>query len=105
MCSSSTPASSSSFAAFKVAPHSLQSNTRTSHPPPGSRPQANSAAWNTLCVPVVEREDGVSLFWEEVGAGPSILVVHSYIQHPKVMEGLMTELATSHRVVRYDPRG
>jgi len=56
-------------------------------------------------VPLVEREDGVSLYWEESGEGPGVLVTHSYIQHPAVMERLMAELRESHRTIRYDARG
>jgi pimeloyl-ACP methyl ester carboxylesterase len=56
-------------------------------------------------VPFVEREGGVRLFWEEWGEGPSLLVAHSYIQHPKVFEGLLAELRSGHRTIRYDARG
>jgi pimeloyl-ACP methyl ester carboxylesterase len=56
-------------------------------------------------VPFVEREDGVSLFWQEWGEGPGLLVAHSYIQHPTVLEGLLAELQSGHRTIRYDARG
>jgi pimeloyl-ACP methyl ester carboxylesterase len=56
-------------------------------------------------VPFVEREGGVSLFWQEWGEGPGLLVTTSYIQHPKVLDGLLAELSPGHRVIRYDPRG
>jgi pimeloyl-ACP methyl ester carboxylesterase len=56
-------------------------------------------------VPFVEREDGVRLFWEDWGEGPGLLVVHSYIQHPGVLEGLLAELQEGHRTIRYDARG
>jgi pimeloyl-ACP methyl ester carboxylesterase len=56
-------------------------------------------------VPFVEREGGVSLFWQEWGEGPGLLVVHSYIQHPTVFEGLLAELKGGHRTIRYDARG
>jgi pimeloyl-ACP methyl ester carboxylesterase len=56
-------------------------------------------------VPFVEREDGVRLFWEESGEGPRLLVVHSYLQDPKVFEGLLVELQLGHRTIRYDARG
>jgi pimeloyl-ACP methyl ester carboxylesterase len=56
-------------------------------------------------VPFVEREAGVQLFWENRGDGPAVLVVHSYIQHPGVVEGLLTELESGHRTIRYDARG
>jgi pimeloyl-ACP methyl ester carboxylesterase len=56
-------------------------------------------------VPFVEREGGVSLFWEESGEGPGLLVTHGYIQHPQVLDGLYAELRASHRTIRYDIRG
>jgi pimeloyl-ACP methyl ester carboxylesterase len=57
-------------------------------------------------VPFVERPDGVGLhWWEESGDGPAVLVAHSYIQHPGVLEGLLAELRAGHRTVRYDTRG
>jgi pimeloyl-ACP methyl ester carboxylesterase len=56
-------------------------------------------------VPFVEREGGVSLFWQDWGEGPGLLVVQSYIQHPQVLEGLLAELQGGHRMVRYDARG
>jgi pimeloyl-ACP methyl ester carboxylesterase len=56
-------------------------------------------------VPVVERQDGVRLVWEESGDGPGVLLVHSYIQHPGVLEGLLAELRSGHRTIRYDARG
>ena len=56
-------------------------------------------------MPFVERQDGVALFWQESGEGPGLIVAHSYIQHPGVMEGLLDELRPSHRTVQYDPRG
>jgi pimeloyl-ACP methyl ester carboxylesterase len=56
-------------------------------------------------VPFVEREGGVRLFWEESGDGPGLLVAHAYVQHPRVFEGLLTELRSGHRTIRYDARG
>jgi pimeloyl-ACP methyl ester carboxylesterase len=56
-------------------------------------------------VPVVERDDGVRLVWEESGEGPGLLLVHSYIQHRAVLEGLLAELRSGHRTIRYDARG
>jgi pimeloyl-ACP methyl ester carboxylesterase len=53
----------------------------------------------------VERDGGVRLYWEARGDGPGVLVAHSYIQHPDVFGGLLDELATDHRVIRYDARG
>jgi pimeloyl-ACP methyl ester carboxylesterase len=56
-------------------------------------------------VPYVDREAGVSLFWQEWGEGPGLLVLHSYIQHPQVLDGLLAELHAGHRTIRYDARG
>jgi pimeloyl-ACP methyl ester carboxylesterase len=56
-------------------------------------------------VPFVEREGGVTLFWQDWGEGPGVLVVPSYLQHPAVLQGLIGELQKSHRIVRYDARG
>lgn len=56
-------------------------------------------------MPVVEREDEVRLFWEDWGDGPGLLVIHSYIQHPTVFKGLLAELQSGHRTIRYDARG
>jgi pimeloyl-ACP methyl ester carboxylesterase len=62
-------------------------------------------AWKTLDVPRVEREAGVSLFWQEWGEGPGLLVMHSYLQHPTVLEALVAEISPGHRMLRYDARG
>lgn len=56
-------------------------------------------------MPLVEREDGATLSWQEEGEGPGLLVMHSYIQHPRVWEGLFDELRHGHRTIRYDARG
>ena len=56
-------------------------------------------------MPFVDRPDGVSLFWQDWGEGPGLLVIPSYIQHPTVLEGLLAELRAGHRTVRYDARG
>src|SRR4051812_11165671 len=79
--------------------------TRNLQPPPSSRRRLTARAWNTAVVPYVDREDGVSLFWQEWGEGPGLLVMHSYIQHPKVLDGLMAQLSDGHRMIRYDARG
>ena len=56
-------------------------------------------------MPFTERPDGTRLHWWEEGEGPGLLVVASYIQHPRVLEGLLAELRADHRIVRYDVRG
>jgi pimeloyl-ACP methyl ester carboxylesterase len=58
-----------------------------------------------LKVAWVERDNGVRLWWEERGQGPGVLLGHSYIQHPEVLQGLADALSAEHRLVRYDARG
>lgn len=62
-------------------------------------------AWKTAPVPLVEREAGVRLFWHDSGEGPGVLVAQSYIQHREVLKGLLAELRSGHRLIRYDARG
>src|SRR3954453_23055079 len=105
MCLSSRRKSSSAFAALIVARTRCSRLLALPALRSVARPQANSAAWNTPLVPVVERPGGAEIFWEESGDGPTVLVSPSYIQHPGVFSGLVAELAKRHRVVRYDARG
>lgn len=56
-------------------------------------------------MPFVDAGAGVSLYWEEQGAGPTVLVAPSYIQDPTVLQALRGDLARDHRVIRYDVRG
>lgn len=56
-------------------------------------------------MPVVERADGVALFWEASGAGPGLLVLSSYLQAPGVLSELVEQLQDGHRTIRYDARG
>jgi pimeloyl-ACP methyl ester carboxylesterase len=56
-------------------------------------------------VPVVERGDGVVLFWEESGTGPGLLVLYSYLQDPGVLRELVQHLEAAHRTITYDTRG
>lgn len=53
----------------------------------------------------VERDDGVRIWWEAEGEGPTVLFAHGYIQHPGIFRGLTDELARDHRLVQYDARG
>jgi pimeloyl-ACP methyl ester carboxylesterase len=56
-------------------------------------------------VPRIEREDGVEIHWEERGEGPLVVLAPYSIFHPSVYDPVATDLATDHRVVRYDDRG
>jgi pimeloyl-ACP methyl ester carboxylesterase len=56
-------------------------------------------------VPLLEREDGVGIHWEERGEGPLVVLAPYAIFHPSVYDPVATDLATDHRVVRYDDRG
>lgn len=49
--------------------------------------------------------DGITLHWEESGAGPDIVLVPYWSLHPSVFEPITAALAPDHRVVRYDDRG
>ncbi len=51
------------------------------------------------------RDDGVEIHWEEQGSGPLVVLAPYCISHPSVFERLGADLATDHRVVRYDDRG
>jgi pimeloyl-ACP methyl ester carboxylesterase len=50
-------------------------------------------------------EDGAELYWEERGEGPVVVLASYWSMHPSVFEPLANELASDHRVVRYDERG
>ena len=58
-------------------------------------------------MPLLTREDGIEIFWEERGSdsGPSVILAPYCISHPSVFDPLEAELATNHRIVRYDDRG
>jgi len=56
-------------------------------------------------VPFVERDDGACLHWDGSGEGPGLLMAHSYVQHPGVLQGLVHELRRGHRMISYDARG
>jgi pimeloyl-ACP methyl ester carboxylesterase len=56
-------------------------------------------------VPRLEREDGVEIHWEERGEGPLVVLAPYAIFHPSVYDSVAAELATDHRVLRYDDRG
>jgi pimeloyl-ACP methyl ester carboxylesterase len=56
-------------------------------------------------MPKLHREDGVELHWDEEGEGPLVVLVPYATFHPSVYDPLVAELASDHRVVRYDDRG
>jgi pimeloyl-ACP methyl ester carboxylesterase len=56
-------------------------------------------------VPLLPRDDGVEIHWEERGSGPLVVLAPYCFLHPSVYEPLEEELVGDHRVVRYDDRG
>jgi len=58
-------------------------------------------------MPLLARDDGIEIFWEERGSdsGPLVVVAPYCISHPSVFDPLEAELASDHRIVRYDDRG
>jgi pimeloyl-ACP methyl ester carboxylesterase len=53
----------------------------------------------------LERPGGVELHWEERGEGPLVVLAPWWSGHPGVYEGLLSDLASDHRVVTWDARG
>jgi len=59
----------------------------------------------------VTTADGVRIAWSEIGSGPPIVLVRGWITHLELtwaepaFRDFILELATSHRVVRFDTRG
>jgi pimeloyl-ACP methyl ester carboxylesterase len=56
-------------------------------------------------MPLLARDDGVEIHWEERGSGPLVVLGAYCISHPSVFDPLAADLAADHRVVRYDDRG
>ena len=56
-------------------------------------------------MPSVTREDGVQISWEARGDGPPVLLCVHWYAHPRVLDGVVQELARDHLVVTYDARG
>jgi pimeloyl-ACP methyl ester carboxylesterase len=54
-------------------------------------------------MPKLARPDGVELYWEEAGDGPGVLVCNTFNLNP--LDGLVSRLAASRRVVTYEVRG
>ena len=56
-------------------------------------------------MPKLVRDDGVEIHWEERGEGPVVFFAHGWASMPSTYSALLTDLATDHRVVTWDPRG
>lgn len=56
-------------------------------------------------MPLLARDAGVEIYWEEQGSGPLVVLVPYTTFHPSVYDPIAAELAGDHRVVRYDDRG
>jgi pimeloyl-ACP methyl ester carboxylesterase len=56
-------------------------------------------------VAVVKRPDGVEIYWDERGAGPPVVFAIQFFGFPELLSGLISELATDHRVGCYHLRG
>ena len=54
-------------------------------------------------MPLLARPDGVQLYWEQAGDGPGVLICNTFNLAP--LDGLVERLASSRRVVAYEPRG
>lgn len=56
-------------------------------------------------MPFLERPDGARIHYEVRGEGPLVIFELGFATTPEAYEGLMSDLARDHRVVRFDPRG
>ena len=56
-------------------------------------------------MPTVEAPDGTTIYWEEAGRGPGVLVARIAYGAPQTIRGLLDDLAADHRVVVPDLRG
>ncbi|HEX9291232.1 MAG TPA: alpha/beta hydrolase [Anaeromyxobacteraceae bacterium] len=56
-------------------------------------------------MPLIETEPGVSLHFEEAGAGPPVVLVHGWSMSSRAFAWQVEALARSRRVVAYDLRG
>ena len=54
-------------------------------------------------MPFLSRPDGAELSWEHAGDGPGVLICNTFNLAP--VDGLVERLASSRRVVIYEPRG
>jgi pimeloyl-ACP methyl ester carboxylesterase len=56
-------------------------------------------------VPELERPDGTTIYWEEKGAGPGVLIARIAYGYPETTRPIIDDLAADHRVVIPDLRG
>ena len=56
-------------------------------------------------MPAIERPGGITIAWDEVGSGPTVVFADQPFSPPDIYEALRTDLARDHRLVSYDMRG
>jgi pimeloyl-ACP methyl ester carboxylesterase len=56
-------------------------------------------------MPMLQRDDGVSLYYEVHGSGPTILLTHGYSATSQMWAGQVAPLSKTHRLVIWDMRG
>jgi pimeloyl-ACP methyl ester carboxylesterase len=56
-------------------------------------------------MPLLHQPDSAKIHWEETGEGPPVLIANVLHGHPGMIEGLVRNLASDHRVITYDLRG
>ena len=56
-------------------------------------------------MPHATASDGVRLYWEERGSGPTVLLTPYWAMHPSVFDSIEAVLEGEFRVVRFDERG
>lgn len=54
-------------------------------------------------MPHLSRPDGVEIYWDEVGAGPAVVISNTFNLAP--FDALVERLAAIRRVITYEPRG
>lgn len=56
-------------------------------------------------MPMLQRPDGVGLYYEVHGSGPTILLTHGYSATSQMWQGQVEALSKSHQLVIWDMRG
>jgi pimeloyl-ACP methyl ester carboxylesterase len=56
-------------------------------------------------VPRLSRPDGVEIYWEERGEGPTVVIAPHAWSIPEIFDELIAALEGDHRLIRYDARG
>lgn len=56
-------------------------------------------------MPMLKRDDGVSLYYEVHGTGPTILLTHGYSATSQMWRGQVEALSEEHQLVTWDMRG